>query len=106
MDNLYAVGLRMTTLVGYNYFGQPPPYPKGNCFTLVAGDLDDINILNMNYENFRVLIDAGILTYPILLEEFEPGVYYTRAANIIDNRVPKTYLLDEPCPICMPKAKK
>ena len=92
-----------TTLVGFLY-RTPPPWPRGNCFGVTkkarwlgparGTGASEWNVVNMHAENFSAI--AARLRLRTV--EIQPigGV----SCLITDPRVPREWLLEEPCRSC------
>src|SRR5262245_12669754 len=78
----------------------PPPWPRGNCFFLALEPLRPdarwLSVVNMHYENFaRVVRDLD-------LETVRVRPVGDHRCLVTDPRIPRNWLLDEPCGICVP----
>ena len=89
------------TLVGYRHDG-PPPWPAGNCFALAPDpgrpDGPRLRVANMHAE--------GLPGWPGTWGWGRSGSagWGMPTALVIDPRVPRDWLLAEPCPHCTPPA--
>lgn len=96
-----AKTIGMMTLVGHG--DGPYPMEHGNCFGVflgaaaVASDEEDINVLNMDYENFRELLRRKLITWPIEIERFDES-----CCAVTDSRIPNYWLKRTPCSMCTP----
>jgi hypothetical protein len=79
------------TLVGFQHDG-PPQWPRGNCFAVSPG----LSVANMHLENFaRAVRDLGLET--VAVRRVGDG-----RCLVTDPRIPRDWLLAEPCPTCTP----
>ena len=83
----------MHTQVGYVHVG-PPPWPRGNCFSLA-----NYQDANMHEENFEEAVKKFQLETVKILP-----VGDTRWVVIVDERIPKEWLLEKPCSHCTPES--
>lgn len=85
-----------TTLVGYFYKKQEPPYPEGNCFSVLAGDESYYRIVNFHHANLKALLNQG-LTWPIPILDLGRKV-----AIIHDARIGHRWYRERWCDTCCP----
>lgn len=96
-----AKTIGMMTLVGHG--NGPYPMEHGNCFGVFLEPPprdeypEDINVLNMHYENLAELLRRKLITWPIEIERFDES-----CCAITDARVPNIWLKRKPCSTCTP----
>jgi hypothetical protein len=92
-----------TTQVGF-FYRTPPPWPRGNCFGVTTKarwlgpargtGASEWNVANMHAENFSV-IAARLSLRTVEIQPIGGG-----SCLITDPRVPREWLLEEPCRSC------
>jgi hypothetical protein len=95
--------LGVRTLVGFSH-RTPPPWPRGNCFgmsvkTRWLGPIRGTpkvggHVLNMHAENFSEVVKR------LKLQSVEIQPVAEAACLITDPRIPREWLLEEPCRTC------
>jgi hypothetical protein len=80
------------TLVGFSHTG-PPPWPRGNCLSLMPR-----KVANMHAENFKEAVKKFQLETVKILPIGDGHCV------IVDERIPKQWLLEKPCRLCTPES--
>ena len=88
----------MQTLVGYHYTNKPP-WPKGNCLTFIPNSHSNQltagwQLVNMHAENFHEFQKRH------KLKTLELGLLNSNQCLVIDNRIPREWLLLSSCSCC------
>jgi hypothetical protein len=92
----------MVTMVAFDW-KPPPPWRKGNCFTLsplpqprqIGRNIGfGHHVANMHWENFQEIVKR--LGLKRVLVEFD-GRFFL----VVDSRIPHGWLLKKPCPSCI-----
>jgi hypothetical protein len=96
--------VRGQTLLGFMH-RTPPPWPRGNCFSVssVARWLGPARgtrriggrVGNMHAENFSEIVKQ-LRLQTIEVEALDDG-----RCLVTDPRIPRNWLLEKPCPICL-----
>jgi hypothetical protein len=100
---MVPAAMTQQTTVGF-FHQSPPPWPQGNCFNisssprwlgaLLGSRRTDRKVCNMHVENFSAIV--GRLKLKVV--EIEP--VDERSCLITDRRIPREWLLQQPCPTC------
>jgi hypothetical protein len=95
--------ITMQTDVGFMHRA-PPPWPRGNCFNispsprwlgaLLGSRRTDRKVCNMHAENFSAIVGR------LKLKAMEVEPVDERSCLITDRRIPREWLLQQPCPTC------
>jgi hypothetical protein len=101
---LVPATITQQTQVGFFHRG-PAPWPRGNCFTMApkvrwgwqlrGTRSPDWRVCNVHAENFSEIVKRlGLQTVEVL--PFKESYYL-----ITDQRIPREWLLERPCPQCV-----
>lgn len=95
------------TAVAYDW-SRPPPWPAGNCFRLApvprprrAGqkEVPTHHVANMHWENFQQIVKR--LGLERVLVEYDGQDFL-----VVDPRIPRDWLREEPCGSCVSAPKR
>jgi hypothetical protein len=100
MENLSiinATAVTSQTLVGHFFDEEQGLYPSGNCFSMKDENGDTYKILNFGIENLDLLLEMGILEFPVKIHPLSE-----RHAVILDERIPNRFYWSSLCSSCTP----